>query len=355
MKYSTLELKKNLMELLKVMSDNNMQTNRVDAKYNKKNNEIILRFEVQGTQYEGRSDRIEELKLNDKVKIVREKENKYNELNLAVSNEKNQSLGNVPSEICGVLSPLIDNSFLDILDSRISYVEPLSKRGSRCKKALLYVELKLKLKNIDYKKGNSSIICLLGGDQTRCWVQKLQVIICDIPFEEAKKLFELHNRFHNEYENTELSYLGLDNLVDEVICSREKRNKEKQENLSYYRDSDVDNFIGYILDMCKKEPNRYLRVKKYVKDYYFDNKFYNLANILLDHAIEEEDYYWIDQCRVSQQEWDRETFEGFNHWYEIAELYNPEDKFPFDLSDEEIVSIFGFNKFEELADLSYGC
>lgn len=47
--------------------------------------------------------------------------------------------------------------------------------------------------------------------------------------------------------------------------------------------------------------------------------------------------------------------DGFYHWYQIMELYNPDEKLPFDMSDEKICSIFGYDRFEAFADLSYGC
>ena len=211
------------------------------------------------------------------------------------------------------------------------------------------------MKENNYNKENCSIICLLGGDQTCCWVQKLQVIKCDIPFEDAKKLFELHNRFHNEYENNEYSYLGLDNLVDEVEIARKKMKETMISGLSYKCDSDIEVFIEYALDKCKKEPERYSNVEKYLiePDYSHDVDMYSIRNIFESHVIEKKEYYWIDQCRVTEEEWN--GMDGFNHWYEIMELYNPEKELPFDFTDEDIVSIFGFNKFEGFADLSYGC
>ena len=87
-------------------------------------------------------------------------------------------------------------------------------------------------------------------------------------------------------------------------------------------------------------------------DDYFENR---LDNIFRRYEVECNTYYWLDQTRVTDKKWDIETMAGFNHWYDVAELYSPEQELPFELKDEDIVSIFGFGKFEAFADLSYGC
>ena len=82
-------------------------------------------------------------------------------------------------------------------------------------------------------------------------------------------------------------------------------------------------------------------------------EFATLYDYFKKYIIEEKKYYWLNQCRVSSSEW--EEYDGYNHWYEILELYSAEKELPFDMNDEEIVTIFGFDEFEDFADLSYGC
>ena len=324
--------------------------------YDSSTNTMILLVEVQGTQYEGRNTRIEDLLINDKVTIKREPNNEYNSLNLAVENKDNKSLGNLSADICDVLSPLIDKDIIIIDDASVEFVEPLSKRSAKCKKSLLTIKLILHFKEQIINSEHSSLICLLGGDQTRTWAQELSIIKCSIPLNEAKLLFEIYNRYCDEYNNDSLNYFGLDNLADEVIYARQKMKNEKITGLSYDRLYDADNLIDYMKIIIDKEAERYGQLKNYIpcdEEVYDD--YYSLKDLIYANAIDENKYYWFDQCRVDKDEYEYHTGCEFNHWYEIVELYDPSQELPFDLSDEDIVSIFGFKKFESFGDLSYGC
>lgn len=201
-----------------------------------------------------------------------------------------------------------------------------------------------------------SLICILGGDQTHCWSQSLQIIECNIPLEISKKIFEIYNRFNDEYNNEgEYNYLGLDNLAEEVKFAREKMQKEKVKELSYNEDYEAEDFWDYIQKACKNEKERYEGVLDYIKKLDVDEENLTLTDIFMNKKLTEKNYYWLDQCRVTDDEWFDETAGGFNHWYEVMELYDADKKLPFDLNDEDIVSIFGFEKFVAFADLSYGC
>ena len=111
-----LEMKKNLYNLGKNFSEDlySLETrdkvNMPFYTYNQSSNKMILLVEVQGTQYEGRNSRIENVKINDSVIIKREPNNKYNNLNLAVENNNNESLGNLSADVCNALSPLLDKN-----------------------------------------------------------------------------------------------------------------------------------------------------------------------------------------------------------------------------------------------------
>lgn len=321
--------------------------------YDQSLNKMTLLVEVQGTQYEGRNSRIENIKINDNVIIEREPNNKYNNLNLSVLNDNNESLGNLSAYVCDILSPLLDDNIITIDSSKVIYVEPLSKRSSKCKKSLLTINLELHLEELEIGSNDGSIVCILGGDQTRTWSQELSVIKCSIPLQEAKLLFEIYNRFYDEYNDENLNYFGLDNLYDEVIYAREHMELEKVKDFSYERIYESDNLLEYMRTIVQEEKNRYGIIEKYISNDTFCEDDFSLKDLIYEYALDEKKYYWFEQCRVSKTEYEQYTGNTFNHWYEIAELYRPDSDLPFDLNDEDIVSIFGFEKFEAFGDLSY--
>ena len=95
-----------------------------------------------------------------------------------------------------------------------------------------------------------------------------------------------------------------------------------------------------------KYPKRYGSLKKYNIGYWGGDweKIF---------GEESEEYYWIDFTRVTKEQYDRYASE-LHHVYKVAELFAP-GPLPFDLNDEDTVSIFGSEKFEAFADFSYGC
>lgn len=208
-------------------------------------------------------------------------------------------------------------------------------------------------------------VCFLSGDQSNCWFQTLKVYHCAMDVKEAALIFELHNRFHNEYnaENNGLFYLGLDNLVDEVVVARKKMRDEMNPSLDYSGPSDDVDEIDFIKKQIKAFPNRYGVIEKYfVSDNYgwdnFDDACFmddGFEQIFARQAMcKRDEYYWIDQTRVTEEEFDEESEFGFSHWYQVAELFGA-GELPVDLADEDTVSIFGTGKFVAFADLSYGC
>lgn len=107
--------------------------------------ELLLRFVVKGTRYEGRTEQIEKVKCCDHVQIIRDRENPYNPNNFVVLTGKGKDLGNMPAELCNVIAPLYDSGNLAITAAQVSFVEPISKRSRHAKQAVLFVELRLKL------------------------------------------------------------------------------------------------------------------------------------------------------------------------------------------------------------------
>lgn len=106
---------------------------------------ILLRFEVKGTRYEGRTEQIEKVNVGSPVQILRDRENQYNSNNFMVLTPKGKNLGNMPAQLCNAIAPLFDNGALLFIESSVSYVEPISKRSRHAKQAILFVELKMKL------------------------------------------------------------------------------------------------------------------------------------------------------------------------------------------------------------------
>ena len=354
------------------------------ASYEEGSGKAVLRVEVMGTGYEGRTPRIERLSAGDRVEIVREPENEYNSNNLAVRNTNGESLGNLAAEIGNCLSPLIDDGAATVKKAKVSLVKTMADKGPRAKKADLYVEFEVKLQKLDFGDGGC-IVLLLGGDQVNVWAQKLTVLHCDIPLKDAKLLFEVENRLHGQYEEADpdddLSYVGLEGLEKEIIDARKKRISNMINGKDYSAPADdgseEDRYIqNFMLQLAEQDYKRYGVLEEYeeeLRSYNMGPRDYddedadedademwrecwsvNIADFFREHAIDSRTYYWLDRTRVSTDVYDREAT-GFYHWYDVMELYESENDIPFDLSDEDIACIFGFNKFVDFADLSYGC
>ena len=117
-----------------------------DGLYDAETGEIIIRFEVRGTRYEGRTELIEKLKVGDELHLVRDEKNAYNANNFSILTRRGQNVGNMPAELCNVIAPLYDANELMIDKVTASFVEPISKRSRHASKAVLFTEIKLILK-----------------------------------------------------------------------------------------------------------------------------------------------------------------------------------------------------------------
>lgn len=248
--------------------------------------------------------------------------------------------------------------------------DELNKSG---KKRIVMLTCKEFMEKIaDKEKGTAvecevgSVICLLKGDHTKCWAQKLQIVYSTLPLEEAKRVFEVYNIAHGEYAKAangdfDVSYVGLYGLEDEVIEARKKlidatdideKFLQLKDN-SYGDDEDYDENVGGeggidVNEIIASNPGRYESVKKYFIDEDGDIHFnFKLLPLKIDC------YHWINLSRVSEDEYERYASE-LPHEYFVAELFAPE-ALPFDIDDLATVSVFGTGKFEALADLSYGC
>ncbi len=350
MKNCPLEVRKIMEKLLDYMKERSLFNKHEYGNYDSEKKELVLCFKVVSTKtvVSGLSD-------GDSV-IIKNKDG-Y----ISVFTKDGQAVGKFAAP--KALNKLEDMEAINIENNgKITFIDsPPNKRAS------VYVELKIHITELNEGNSgdpseNSCLICFLSGDHTR-WVQELYVMKCNIPMKEAKALFELYNRYINEYADvdelsySELSYAGLDFLADEIIDSRKKLKSEMKEGLDYSKPKMSGGYFSfgkYVLKMAQKEPERYgeleyLIPKKGASEYHF------LQDVFFAYEAEREEYYWCDMIRASKSEWEMAVGGGLYHCYEIMELYPIDKPLPFDLSDKYINSIFGFNEFEAFADLSQGC
>lgn len=116
-----------------------------DGYYNECDGQLLIRFEVKGTRYEGRTEQIEQIKRGDLVRMERDVGNPYNHNNFRLLTEKGRDVGNVPAELCNAIAPLYDAGKFCIKRVHVTHVEPISKRSRYAQKAILFVELDAKL------------------------------------------------------------------------------------------------------------------------------------------------------------------------------------------------------------------
>lgn len=102
------------------------------------------KIELSGTQYEGRTERIEKIKVGEKLTLLREPDNIYDSNAIDVR-WGNASMGHLPEETAEVLAGVMDEEIIDITAEAVEVV-PLSQRSKKAKKGLLYVTLNFKKK-----------------------------------------------------------------------------------------------------------------------------------------------------------------------------------------------------------------
>ena len=116
-----------------------------DGYYDETSNELILYFDLQGTRYEGRSERIEKVKTGDRVILKRDVTNVFDQNSFLIMTEKGWDIGYMPSELSAALAPLYDAEELCFDASCISYVEPISVRSRYAEQAIVFVKLKVQI------------------------------------------------------------------------------------------------------------------------------------------------------------------------------------------------------------------
>lgn len=114
--------------------------------YDENNQKIILKTEVKGLRYEGRTPRLEKLCIGDSVLITREKSNIYNSNNFMVNTIEGESLGNLSAELCNAIAPLYDLGYLTVDYATVSYLEKIQERSRYAKQGVLFIKLSLHLR-----------------------------------------------------------------------------------------------------------------------------------------------------------------------------------------------------------------
>ena len=111
-------------------------------------NTLTIRTESKGLRYEGRTPRLDELKVGDPVFIVREPGNIYNSNNFMINSEKGESLGNLSAVLCDVIAPLFDPGYVIIDEAHVSYVERIKERSRYAKQGVLFIEIRLRFQGV---------------------------------------------------------------------------------------------------------------------------------------------------------------------------------------------------------------
>lgn len=117
-----------------------------DGTYNPQDGSLVLRFEARGTRYDGRTEQIEKVHEGDVIQVVRDADNPFNPNNFTLLTIKGKNVGHMPAELCNAIAPLYDEGELDFVSAKTSFVDPISKRNRHAKQAVLFVELRCRIK-----------------------------------------------------------------------------------------------------------------------------------------------------------------------------------------------------------------
>lgn len=115
--------------------------------YDEASNMITIRSEAKGLRYDNRTHNLEKIAIGDSVQILRDRENLFNPNNFNIQN-KNDSLGCLSAELCNVLAPLYDTGYAEIVSTCVSYLERLKDRSRYAKQGVMFLEMKIQLKDI---------------------------------------------------------------------------------------------------------------------------------------------------------------------------------------------------------------
>lgn len=113
----------------------------VDISFDYRHNKIyIFSIEAQETIKKERTRNIEDVKEGDVIYLYPVLNDNGKPNCFLLLTEQGKDVGILPEYICNFLAPLYDVIGLKI-DAVASYVEPLSKRGPRCRKGILFIDI----------------------------------------------------------------------------------------------------------------------------------------------------------------------------------------------------------------------
>lgn len=118
------------------------------GEYDEISNIIILRIDAKGLGYENRTINLEKISVGNAVKLIREQNNSFNSNNFMINSLNNESLGNLPAELCNVLAPLYDLGYASIISSTVSYLEKIRERSRYARQGVMFLEIQIRLRGI---------------------------------------------------------------------------------------------------------------------------------------------------------------------------------------------------------------
>lgn len=116
---------------------------RYFGSYDDQSHIAVMRTEVKGLRYEGRTVRLEKLSVGDVVFIERDPENPYNANNFLVRNETGENLGNLSALLCNALAPAVDAGLASIIGAKVSYLEHIGDRSRYARQGVLFLEVSI--------------------------------------------------------------------------------------------------------------------------------------------------------------------------------------------------------------------
>lgn len=306
----------------------------------------MKQIELTHTQSSDRKAAIETLRVGSSLKLANLNENPV------ARTLTGTDVGNIPAY--SALTELLGAGDAELISVTVEKVIPGRLRTDGGRKGIVEICIEARLKEVNHKNAKC-IVCKLGGAQTNEWIQKLEVNYLDMEVETAKLIFEIYNRIINEYDDNKnnLDNVGLDNMADEMAEARHMMRQSKKPGLSYNQitvSESYAGFIKYVLKAVRNEAGRYQNVLRNLDSSQFDYGYHNIFDLFEESTIDAKTYYWINQTRVSENEYEA-IGSWHNDWCEVLELFEG-NELPINLNDQEVVSIFNTGKMIAFANLS---
>ncbi len=287
---------------------------------------------------------------NESIMVLRDTSTPADPNGLNIINIYGTLIGKLSSTLCNIISPLLDKRLIKLLSADL--ISSTTDENNIATASLCFG-----INTAIVAKANHCVLCINHSSKNPDdWNQMLQILHCDIPFPHAKLLFELYNRHIKAYDNQSEKSIAfnpcLSDLVQELTVAGQKKKEEVLSSKEYGLNYETKCLMKYIQEMLKLEPSRYEGLEQYIDLDRINDEAVSFMDLFDKHISAHSSYYWMDQTQMSESEWKEVQKDSTANWYTVAELYPSESALPFDLTDEDIVSIFGFNRFEAFVDLS---